>query len=996
MITTHNPTLTTGQVFTGSGRQVLDPHLAAAEVTEELNGAYTLEISWPHNPAVMLQVGDIVAAPVPNGTRQGFRVATLTMDGEQMWHAACHHITFDLATNVIVDAVAVNMTGSQALAHMLGRLSAQHPFTPGPVSNLGSRDSVRWVRKSGLEALSGDDNGILTRWGGDLTRDNTVLSWSPRRGRNSKVVVWEGKNLASMDKTTDATGLTTRILPVGFDGLTIPEIFVDSPRINDYPAPMVRVERFEHIKAIKDPDRPAEGELPLPEAQQALREAAKARFTTDHVDLPALTCDVTMTPPEHTSGLEELRLGDTVTVRSATYGMDLEARVTGYVYNALTDAYVSLTLTTGNAGAPRGLAGQLRQLSQSVAARAEESAAVLIAANGSNRSYHQATAPESGRLGDIWFQDDGSGQINVWVYQTTSTGDPGWVQVAGDITAAALEAELEQARNEIAGLSTDLAGRIEKAQADFQAGVEAVRADMEAGEREASEAIAALETDIEAAIAQAKKDSEEVDTNARAREEEMAAAFDNAKKQFETDLSGKADKRGLIAQINASPESELIAGKRLHITGQALIDSSIITTAMIKDAAIVNAKIASLDAAKITTGYLDAARIRAGSISSEKLVVADGFITTAMIRDAAITNAKIASLDAAKITTGYLSAARLKAGSITSDKLVIANGFITTAMIADAAITSAKIASLDAGKITTGTLAAARIAAGSITSDKLSIAAGFIKTAMIADAAITSAKIGSLDASKITTGTLNAARIGAGTITADKLASNAIQVGLAGWKSTIRITPSTISWYSGSTLEGQITSQGMTFWYGTRKIGWMGEQYKKNYPDIRGITNALEYQGDFVDWAYKKTQNADVYTTMLSLDPKGKMFTGQPGIHVGTDLRLHGWGLLTSESRKVILQDCALTGLGTHPGWASANGKAKVVFHTNDLMIVTGGTYYNMTKLMARVGELIARMNSLIGYFNQGWIKTIRNTSGGNITWEYFSSTGWSAMSTDF
>ncbi|MEW6960319.1 phage tail spike protein [Trueperella pyogenes] len=946
MITTHNPTLTTGQAFTGSGRQVLDPHLATAEITEELNGAYTLEISWPHNPAVMLEVGDIVAAPVPDGTRQGFRVATLTMDGEQMWHAACHHITFDLATNVIVDAAAVNMTGSQALAHLLSRLAAPHSFTPGPVSNLGPRDSVRWVRKSGLEALSGDDNGILTRWGGDLTRDNTILSWQPRRGRISKVVVWEGKNLASMDKTTDATGLTTRILPVGFDGLTIPEVFVDSPRIGDFPTPLVRVERFEHIKAIKDPDRPAEGELPLSEAQQALREAAKARFTTDHVDVPVLTCEVVMASPEHTTGLEELRLGDTVTVRSSTYGVDLEARVTGYVYNALTNAYTSITLTTGNAGTPRGLAGQMRQLSQSIAARAEESAAVLIAANGSNRSYHQATAPTGARLGDIWFQDDGSGQVNIWIYQATSTGESGWVQVAGDITAAALEAELEAARREVAGLSTDLTGRIEKAQADFQAGVEAVRADMEAGERQASEAIAALDRNIEAAIAQAKRDSEEVDTNARAREEEMAAAFDSARANLEADMKGKADKNGLIAQINASPESELIAGKRLHITGQALIDSSIITTAMIRDAAIVNAK--------------------------------------------------IASLDASKITTGYLSAARLKAGSITSDKLVIAAGFIKTAMIADAAITSAKIASLDAGKITTGTLAAARIAAGSITSDKLSIAAGFIKTAMIADAAITSAKIGSLDAGKITTGTLNAARIGAGSITADKLASNAIQVGLAGWTSTIRITPSAISWYSGSTLEGQITSRGMTFWYGSRQIGWMGEQYKKDYPDIRGITNALEYQGDFVDWAYKKTQTAGVFTTMLSLDPKGKMYSGQPGIHVGTDLRLHGWGLLTSEGRKVILQDCALTGLGTHPGWASANGKAKVVFHTNDLMIVTGGSYYNMTKLMARVGELIARMNSLIGYFNQGWIKTIRNTSGGNITWEYFSSTGWSAMSTDF
>ncbi len=91
MITTHNPDLAPGQTFTTNGRQVLDPHLAEAVVTEELGGPYTLTLSWPHNPAVALEVGDIVAAPVPDGTRQGFRVATLTMDGEQTWHATCHH-----------------------------------------------------------------------------------------------------------------------------------------------------------------------------------------------------------------------------------------------------------------------------------------------------------------------------------------------------------------------------------------------------------------------------------------------------------------------------------------------------------------------------------------------------------------------------------------------------------------------------------------------------------------------------------------------------------------------------------------------------------------------------------------------------------------------------------------------------------------------------------------------------------------------------------------
>lgn len=127
---------------------------------------------------------------------------------------------------------------------------------------------------------------------------------------------------------------------------------------------------------------------------------------------------------------------------------------------------------------------------------------------------------------------------------------------------------------------------------------------------------------------------------------------------------------------------------------------------------------------------------------------------------------------------------------------------------------------------------------------------GAIMTAMIADAAVTSAKIAALDAGKTTTGTLSAARIGAGSITADKLATNAIQVGLAGWNSSIRISPTQIGWYSGTSLEGTITSAGLKFWYGTRYIGEMARRAKKDAADIQGIVNQLAYRGDYIAWSY--------------------------------------------------------------------------------------------------------------------------------------------------
>ncbi len=337
-------------------------------------------------------------------------------------------------------------------------------------------------------------------------------------------------------------------------------------------------------------------------------------------------------------------------------------------------------------------------------------------------------------------------------------------------------------------------------------------------------------------------------------------------------------------------------------------------------------------------------------------------IQTAMIANAAITTAKIADLS------------------------------VSTAKITDAAITNAKIANLDAAKINTGTLSAARIAAGSITSDKLTIANGFIKNAMIADATIQSAKIATLDAGKITTGTLSAARIGANSITADKLATNAIQVGLAGWTSSIRITPTKISWYSGSTLEGYIDSGGMNFYYGTRFIGTMGESVDASNNTRRGIATHLNGQGDYATWAYR-TGTSGTYTRFLTLDPKG-VVNGSAGIHFGAHLRTNGYNFYTSGNRGVYLTDNALSGGGTYPAWSSTNGKSKVTFGDTHLYFITNGTYYTCTNIVNRVGELISRVNSLISMLNKGWISTMKSTSNGGVSWTYYSSTGLSSMST--
>ncbi|RWR06757.1 phage tail spike protein [Siminovitchia fortis] len=114
--------------------------------------------------------------------------------------------------------------------------------------------------------------------------------------------------------------------------------------------------------------------------------------------------------------------------------------------------------------------------------------------------------------------------------------------------------------------------------------------------------------------------------------------------QLSDAINLRVEKKKIINEINISTEGILIAGQKIHITGQTKIDNGTIKTAMIADAAINSAKIAN--AAVGTAAIANAAITRA------KLGTA--VVGTAQIEDAAITDAKIHSLSADKINAGAI------------------------------------------------------------------------------------------------------------------------------------------------------------------------------------------------------------------------------------------------------------------------------------------------------------------------------------------------------
>src|SRR5574337_35438 len=154
--------------------------------------------------------------------------------------------------------------------------------------------------------------------------------------------------------------------------------------------------------------------------------------------------------------------------------------------------------------------------------------------------------------------------------------------------------------------------------------------------------------------------------------------------QLSTDINLRVSKGDIVNQINISPESILIAGNKVRITGQTYIENGVIENAKIKDlsaskltagtidASLIN--VTKINASNITTGTLSADRIAANSITATHISISSlsalsanlGIVTAGTINAATV---NIININAASITTGTLNADRIGANSITADKI---------------------------------------------------------------------------------------------------------------------------------------------------------------------------------------------------------------------------------------------------------------------------------------------------------------------------------------
>lgn len=266
------------------------------EITEELNGDYSLELDYPLDG---LKAGYIQKWNVIRANGQLFRIYKIedsTMDNLRIAYA--RHISYDLASDFILDDRVVDGDLKEMIEAAIPPYFKPH-FTAStdiPVTN-----TIYFVRKDGIKCLFDG----LNRWGlGELKRDNFHIAINYSKGIDTGAI-FTAQKMEGIELTTDVEEVVTRIMPVGYDGLLLTEKYIEIPNWSSEEYPPFHITKEVQFDEVKD-----EGTL----RELAMEYAQEAGFA-------AINMQITLSQIQGTTTYNKLykwnqfEVGDVVTVK---------------------------------------------------------------------------------------------------------------------------------------------------------------------------------------------------------------------------------------------------------------------------------------------------------------------------------------------------------------------------------------------------------------------------------------------------------------------------------------------------------------------------------------------------------------------------------------------------------------------------------------------------------------------------------------------------------
>lgn len=298
-------------------------------VKEELNGMYELELTHPYDEWEKwkrIEEECILYVSTPKG-KQPFRIYK-TAPTMKECKVYARHVFYDLLDNLCLTVNARGLTPQAFLSAMQNAFDYEMPFLFQ--TEMAGAGDVLVKNLNPVACLLGeneDTTSFVQLFGGELERDHFTVALQPSIGEDRGFVVAYSKNLVGMEVSEDISEVVTRIYPFGKNGMTIPEGYMDSSHIGDYV----------HPKAATMDDSNITTRAKLKEAVQAMFDGG--------CDLPSVNIKVDFVLLSKTEEykkyamLEQVFLGDVVTVRNIKMNFLQKSKVISYEWDCLLDQY---------------------------------------------------------------------------------------------------------------------------------------------------------------------------------------------------------------------------------------------------------------------------------------------------------------------------------------------------------------------------------------------------------------------------------------------------------------------------------------------------------------------------------------------------------------------------------------------------------------------------------------------------------------------------------
>ena len=311
--------------FEHNGLRILCP--TVCEITEELNGAYELTLTHPidtDNNWLYLNEFNIIKTQ-----GQLFRIykRVKSMAGDSVTVYA-RHIWYDLLANFVEDVRPTLLNGQGAIDWILGKTHEEHNFTG--TSDIAELNTAYYMDMSPVMAFLGADNAFITRWGGELYRDNFNFSINTRRGKDNAFNIRYGVDMLDIEETVDYSEFCTTLIAEDNFGNRI-KIF--SP---PNPAP------YRHVKKL----------IFNYDVNDRARLQADARAYMDIHAKPLINYKVTFANLKNLDGykdfinLQRCELGDTGIIHNERLGISNVQKIVKKTVDGITGDVISIELGT--------------------------------------------------------------------------------------------------------------------------------------------------------------------------------------------------------------------------------------------------------------------------------------------------------------------------------------------------------------------------------------------------------------------------------------------------------------------------------------------------------------------------------------------------------------------------------------------------------------------------------------------------------------------------